>query len=106
MTDNAKINQFLIKIDRFCGWALFLLMFLYFISGYGITKGIIDPVLAKSLHERWLPFPTFIAFILHSAINLKFLLIRKGIKDEVWLNVYIAVLGLVFFTLFMYLYLL
>lgn len=101
--DKVKINRFLIKTARWAGWALIPLMLLYFISGYGMTKRVIDEVLAKSLHEKWLPFPMFLAFLLHTLIYLKFALQRR-IKNEGWVNTYIIVLGVVFLFLFFYLY--
>lgn len=99
-----KINKFLFKPMRYCGWALLFLMFLFFISGYGATKGVIDPIFSKTIHEVWLPIPTFLAFVIHSMINLKFFLLRKKFKDDIWLNIYIFVFGLIIFSLFLYFY--
>jgi len=64
----------LIKIDRFLAWVLFAGMLLYFISGYGITKGIISPTLATSLHLKILTYAVFLAFLGHTsfAIHLAF----------------------------------
>lgn len=95
--------KFLVKLARWSGWALVPLMVLFFVSGYGATKGIIDPVLAKALHEKWLPLPTAIAFLLHTLIYSKFALQRK-LKNERWVNIYIIILGLVIFGLFLYFY--
>ena len=44
------IMKYWIKIDRFAAWVLLVGMTLYFISGYGMAKGIFDASLAtKSL---------------------------------------------------------
>lgn len=85
------------------GYVLAVLMLLYFISGYGQTKGIIDPVLAKILHDKWLPIPTAVCFVLHTFLHLKFRW-QRWFRDKKWLNVYIAVLGLVILALLFYLY--
>ena len=40
-------------------------MLLYFISGYGMTKGIIDATLATKLHINILTYIILVAFIIH-----------------------------------------
>lgn len=96
------INKILFKLSRWSGYVLIVLMVLYFISGYGMTKQIIDPVLAKTLHEKWLLWPTVIALLLHTLFRLRCFLIKK-IKNEVWVNVYIIILYLVILGIFFYL---
>ncbi|MFA4996368.1 MAG: cytochrome b5 domain-containing protein [Patescibacteria group bacterium] len=63
-----------IKIDRFFAWVLFCGMLLYFISGYGMTKGIIDSSFASKLHLNFLTYVILIAFTIHTsfAIHLAF----------------------------------
>lgn len=103
--DTNLINKKLLVLDKCCGYALFFLMGAYFITGFGQTKAIFDPFSAKILHDKWLPIPTFTAFILHSLINLRFILIRKGVRDRLWWNIYLIVLGLVLFGFFLYIFL-
>ncbi len=64
----------LIKIDRFLAWVLFAGMLLYFISGFGMSKGIINPQFATSLHMDILTYIVMIAFVGHTsfAIHLAF----------------------------------
>ncbi len=64
----------LVKIDRLSAWVLFASMLLYFISGYGMTKGIISPSLANKLHLSYLTYIVLISFVLHTsyAIHLAF----------------------------------
>lgn len=100
----ASFNRVLKHIDRACGYSLIFLMLLFFISGYGLVKGFMDPYLAKSLHERWLPVPTFMAFLGHVVINIRFLLIRKGVRETLWLNIYTVALAVSLLGLFLYLY--
>lgn len=99
------VNKFLYKTANFSGYALILLMSLYFVSGYGMTKAIIDPVLAKMLHDKWLPLPTIIFFVLHVFLHLRFRL-NRWFKNKHWLNIYILILSLVVLALLLYLYLL
>lgn len=98
-----NINKILFKTANFSGYVLAILMLFYFISGYGQTKGIIDPVFAKTMHEKWLPLPTAIFFVLHCFLYLKFRC-QRWIKQEKWLNAYIAILSLVVFGFLFYLY--
>ena len=64
----------LIKLDRFFAWALFLSMLLFFVSGYGMTKGIITNSLAIDIHNKILPPIATISFTVHAwyAIHLAF----------------------------------
>lgn len=98
-----SINKILFKTSNYAGYIAGGLLVIYFITGYGMTKAIIDPVFAKSLHEKWMPIPMVIACLLHIFIKVKFVL-RKWIKDEIWLDIYMIILGLVIFTAFLYLY--
>jgi len=72
-------NKFLYywsKIDRFFAWILFLTVITYFISGYGMTKEIIDYALAVKLHDQILPLVIIIAFIIHGSYATRLALIR------------------------------
>jgi predicted heme/steroid binding protein len=64
----------MVKIDRFAAWVLFVVMILYAISGYGMTKGIIDPSFARAMHLSWLGAIGLVAFVTHTgwAIHLAF----------------------------------
>jgi len=64
----------LVKIDRLSAWVLFASMLLYFISGYGMTKGIISPSLAGRLHLSYLTYVVMASFVVHTsyAIHLAF----------------------------------
>ena len=68
------MQRFLIKLDRISAWILLGGMLLYFITGYGMTKGIIDPAFAAKLHLSYLTYVVAIVFIVHTsyAIHLAF----------------------------------
>lgn len=99
-----NFNTFLIKIDRFSGWSLLVLMILYFISGYGMAKEIINPVTAKYLHEILLPIPMFIFFTIHIAVNMRLSFIRWHLASRQWINFYIILLSCFFLIFFLWLY--
>ncbi|MGE5550021.1 MAG: hypothetical protein ACM3ZC_05745 [Bacteroidota bacterium] len=65
--DRKKI---LIKLDRFCAWALVGVTIVFFISGYGMTKGVIPVQLAEFLHDDLLPMIGGAAFAVHSAYGM------------------------------------
>ncbi len=99
-----NFNYFLIKLDRFSGWTLLILMVLYFISGYGMTKEIVNPVTAKYLHEILLPIPMFIFFTIHIAVNMRLVFIRWHLASRKWINFYVILLSCFFLIFFLWLY--
>lgn len=54
-------------------------MFLYFVSGYGMTKGIIDASLATKLHINYLSYIVLIAFTIHTSYAIHLAFKRWGI---------------------------
>lgn len=99
------LNKILFQLSRWSGYCLIAMMLLYFISGYGMTKNIIDPVFAKTLHEKWLPIPATIFILCHILFRFRSFL-RKRIDDSNWVNIYLLVFGLVILIIALYLYLL
>lgn len=70
----------LIQIDRVCAWSLVAIMIIFFVSGYGMTRGFIPEKLAKFIHDNILPVPGGIAFAFHSAFGM-----HVGLKRwKVW----------------------
>lgn len=89
------LQQIITKIDRISAWILFIGMILYFISGYGMTKGFISPAMAANLHLSYLTYVVMIGFGLHTyhAIHLAFK------RWRIW-NGYTKVLLLLFYLFF------
>ena len=58
-------GKFLNKIDKFGVWILMALVLAFVLTGYGMTKHIMDPVLAKYIHTQLLPLPLLIFFCIH-----------------------------------------
>lgn len=77
-------KAFGIKLDRICAWSLVAFMLIYFVSGYGMTKGIIPPVAAKFIHDSLLPIPSAFAFGFHSAYGIHVALKRWRVYNHAW----------------------
>jgi predicted heme/steroid binding protein len=69
-----KINLF--KINRFFAWILLILMFLFIISGYGMTKGIISYELTKTLHLGYIAILLIFVFLTHSFLSVRLAFMR------------------------------
>jgi predicted heme/steroid binding protein len=96
MDYNSNRINYWIKIDRFFAWVLFLCIISYFISGYGMTKGIIDSKLAVNIHNEILPIVIIISFTVHASYATRLALIRWGwwnkIMKVVWTIVFLMIL--------------
>jgi predicted heme/steroid binding protein len=75
-TQKSPFNFFslMIKIDRAAAWVLLITVISYAVTGYGMTKGLIDRSLATELHLGWLGAFGIVSFVVHSswAIHLAF----------------------------------
>jgi len=69
----------LLKINRLASWVLFFVILAYGITGYGMTKGLISPDVARSLHFGWLGAIGIIAFVIHTAWSMHLALRRNRI---------------------------
>lgn len=87
-----NITLFMIKVQRIAGWIMAIAMIIYAISGYGMTKGIIDQNLASSIHFRWLGAITIVAFCIHIGWAAHLTLRRKG-----WWNKISRIILILFF---------
>ena len=70
------MQKIFIKLDRLAAWFLFAAMLLYFISGYGMTKGLIDPSFAAKIHLDWLTYVIMVVFTIHTAYATRLALMR------------------------------
>ncbi len=62
------MGKILITLNRISAWILFVVIILYIVTGFGMTRQIIDPVFARYLHISVLPWPLFIFLGLHIII--------------------------------------
>ena len=90
---HMKFWLLLIRLNRWAGYALAVIVLLYLVSGYGMTRGLIDPGTATRLHQDILPLPLFAVLAIHlsSAIRTGLLRLR--------LNGNRAVSGIAFLSL-------
>ena len=73
---NENFQWWQVKIDRAAAWTLLATIILFFISGYGMTKGIIDERLASNLHSNILTPIGLIAFSIHTFFAISLSLVR------------------------------
>jgi len=96
------LNYYLIRLDRLAAWILLFSMVVYFITGYGLTKGLIDPALAASLHLDFLPLVVLVAFIAHSSFAVHLALKRhdawKPITKTLLFAFYFFFLGFIVYV--------
>lgn len=86
----------LIKLDRISAWILFVSLLLYFVTGYGMTKGIIDTNIATSLHNNYLNYIILFSFIFHTGFAIRLTLLRWKIWNRggmvAWLGFFVIFL--------------
>lgn len=70
------ITYYLIKLDRLAAWVLLFGIAVYFITGYGMTKGLINPAFSTRLHLDFLPFIVLAAFVIHTGFAIHLALKR------------------------------
>ncbi|MDE2008935.1 MAG: hypothetical protein KGJ09_02530 [Candidatus Omnitrophica bacterium] len=66
-------GAFLNRLDKFGMWILMAMVLGFVMTGYGMTKHIMDPVLAKYIHTQLLPLPLLIFFCIH---------VIKGVRNQ------------------------
>ena len=71
-----NFQWWLVKIDRVAAWTLLLVMILFFISGYGITKEIINRQFAANLHSNILAPVGIVVFFIHTFLAIRMALMR------------------------------
>ena len=67
----------IIKIDRLAAWVLYIGMFVYFATGFGMVKGIMDRELATKIHLGILNQIMIGAFLTHSSYAIHLALKRN-----------------------------
>ncbi len=75
-------NYYLVKINRFTGWCLFLLVLLFILTGFSLCgmfgfNRTLSSQTALRIH-KFFDWPLVIIFILHSVINFYFSFRRWG----------------------------
>jgi predicted heme/steroid binding protein len=102
---NKNIQWWMVKIDRAAAWALLATIIAFFISGYGMTKGIIDRTLANNLHSNILPLIGLVAFTVHTGLAVRMSLMRgrlwNGVSKILLILIYaVFLIGLIYIGFF------
>ena len=98
-------SKWIDRIDNFGVWILLFLVLLFVLTGYGMTKHIMDPVLAKYIHGQILPVPLFVLFLIHILKPVRAQFKRWNIfKNERILDLYVYLLAFITLGLFFWLY--
>lgn len=74
--------KLLIKLNHFSAWILLGGIILYFASGFGMTKGLIDAQLAYSIHHDILPYVILAALIFHAGFGIRAAFMRWRIWNK------------------------
>lgn len=91
---NKNKNWWLIKIDRVFAWILLVSMFFYFLTGYGMTKKIINSIFASKLHLDILPLVIMVAFAVHTFLAVRLAFMRW----KIWNKTSMIVLVLIYLS--------
>lgn len=103
--NGAPSAHWIHKLNRYAAWTALVVVILFIITGYGMTKRIIDPDLARLLHGRVLPIPLFIALIVHGAVSARGALRRwKVFEQQRWADVYVVIASVALLILFGWLF--
>jgi uncharacterized membrane protein len=89
------------KIDRIAAWTLLITMLLFFVSGYGMTKGLINSQLAVNIHNNWLPIILISAFSFHTCYALSLALKRWKLWNTIT-RILLILVYILFFAFFVY----
>jgi predicted heme/steroid binding protein len=100
------MNIFLTKLDRIAARVLMVVIIIYAVSGYGMTKGIIDDNIARSLHLSWLGGIGIITFIIHTFYALSLSLRRRQLWNALTkfllISFYVLLAGFFLYVHFFY----
>ena len=94
------------RIDRYVAWLSALLLFLFFVSGFGMTKpdlvgsltgGVVNWRVAYDMH-RVLQIPLMLAFTFHTFAGLRRVLLRRTQRRRMtaWIAAGVGVVVLTF----------
>lgn len=90
------------KIDRIASWILFITVMLYAITGYGMTKGLLDIDFSRTWHLAYLGSIGLIVFVIHTSWAAHLALKRRGIWNIFTKSLLVLFyLSLIFFFCFM-----
>ncbi len=91
------------KASKWSGYILGFLVILFFVTGYGMTKGVMNRSLAAYLHNQVLPIPFFVLVLIHiiGFLRPRF---KNYFKSNLIADLYIIVVSLLLLGACLYLY--
>jgi hypothetical protein len=101
-----RTEVLLTRVSRFTAWTALTVIALFVVSGYGMTKRIIDPDVGKILHQRILPIPLFVAVLVHGGVCARRSLYRWHVfANRAAVNLYVTLVCAVLLALFLWMHL-
>jgi len=97
-----KPDTILKRIDRTVVWALLTLFLVFMITGYMVTRGFIDRYYGLILHTE-LDLLIMLLFVMHVSINMRLILIRHGVRNNLVSNLSPLMIGAGLFLFILYL---
>ncbi len=100
---DKNLDLIFYKASKWSGYILGILVIVFFISGYGMTKGIMPRITATYIHNQLLPIPFIVLMLIHI---IGFLRPRfKKYFNKNWMaDLYIIIFSLLFLGACLYLY--
>ena len=96
----------LAKLSRAAAWIATATVIAFIVTGYGMTKRIIDPDVSKILHVEILPVPLFLSLLVHGGISARAGLRRwRVFENGRSADLYVGAVSLVLLGLFVWMYL-
>ncbi|MFH1857836.1 MAG: hypothetical protein ABH845_02900 [Candidatus Omnitrophota bacterium] len=97
--------KLLAAIDRYGRWILLTIVLLFIVTGFGMTKHIIPPRLAREIHLDILPIPLFLLFLIHTFFPVRTQLLKwKIFKERKTADRFAYILFFTLLVLFLWLY--
>ena len=104
-----RIEWLLSRLDNVTAWLSAAVLFLYIVSGYGLTRpesivrltgGIMTPGLAYTIHNS-LYIPLLVVFVFHTIMGLRRALIRTTRRKVIagWIAAGVGALALAYLAL-------
>jgi predicted heme/steroid binding protein len=96
------MKKYFLKIEKISAWVLFFVILAYAITGFGMTKGIIDRKVAESMHLGWLGAIAIVAFVIHTGYSIS-LALRRWCVWNIFSKIILVGFYIAIISLFIYL---
>jgi len=94
------------RLSRYSAWTATITVFLFIVTGYGMTKWIINPDFSRYMHEKVLPIPLFLSLLLHAGICARNALRRWQIfKSGLTADLYVMAVSIILLAVCLWMFL-